>query len=79
MEDYLQKVTHNATYLDLKGDFICVYCLHKCTSEQITKIVDNGSTLVCPFCRIDSLMHSSQYETLDDIRKYHFYAFSTNS
>ena len=55
--------SHNREALIRSGKGACFYCFRDFATEQIVKWVDGGSTALCPFCEIDSVLSSSTQTT----------------
>lgn len=66
-----------------KFDFVkcgCYYCLRKFNPEDIREYIDDGTTPLCPYCGIDSVIlyrHKEEFaesidEILDDMRSEKF-------
>lgn len=45
---------------DMAGPCGCFYCERTFDASEITEWIDNDSTAVCPYCRIDSVIPASK-------------------
>lgn len=51
----------------------CFYCLREFNPESITNWVDrNGTTALCPFCGIDSVLCDVSTELVKEVSNYAF-------
>ena len=55
--EYLHgKSINNKNLLSLRTSCGCFYCIKVFRSNSINAFVDNGSTALCPHCKLDSIL-----------------------
>lgn len=77
MIDYINNVTNNWDDAKLPGKFVCVYCFATFPSSSIIEYTDNGLTIICPYCGIDAVIHSSKVPDMNTIQSFHNWAFKS--
>lgn len=74
-KEYFRRVTNNVRFINANGHFRCVYCFNTFVASEIKDFADAGKTLICPFCSVDAVIHSSQYNSEAELQAYHNFAF----
>lgn len=68
---------HNREQVEASEKAGCYYCMRIFRPEEISDYCDDGTTVLCPQCGIDSVLssHSGYPINLETLRKLHEYWF----
>ena len=75
--EYFKYTDNNKNALELSTECACIYCSKKFTSEEIYEWTDNGTTAICPYCSVDSIVPNALiFYTEADLKLWYQQGFS---